>query len=444
MENYFDNTLEQISAYLPGVLGALLVLLVGWLVARLLARLAGRLVHTTGLQDRFARDPNTPTFDLGETIRKFVFYILMALVLIIVLDLLGVGNVLDPLKEMTARFLGFLPNIIAALAIGFLGYIAAKVISELVGLASNGIERLGTRLGFTGDVDLTQLLKQVVFFLIFIPILITAFDTLQMRAISEPATAMLYDVIEAIPNVLAAAVILIVFYFIGKYVSQLVVTVLDNIGIDRFAERTGLNRILGTLSADDTNDLNTLPPDPRPITPTPLEDPLVPDTGEPVPAGSSLSRFIGGVVFFFILFSGVVTAIEKLNFLQLSALVREMFEITLQIFFGLIILLIGNWIATIAYRYISRNRDNEFLASIARVAVIGLFLAIALRSMGIANDIVNLAFGLTLGAIAVAVALSFGLGGREAAGKQMEYILRKFRREDRSDDNPPVPPSSFR
>jgi hypothetical protein len=52
-----------------------------------------------------------------------------------------------------------------------------------------------------------------------------------------------------------------------------------------------------------------------------------------------------------------------------------------------------------------------------------------LRAMGIADDIVNLAFGLTLGAIAVAVALSFGLGGREAAGRQMEHWLASWRKE---------------
>ncbi len=51
-----------------------------------------------------------------------------------------------------------------------------------------------------------------------------------------------------------------------------------------------------------------------------------------------------------------------------------------------------------------------------------------LRAMGIADDIVNLAFGLAFGAIAVAVALSFGLGGREAAGKQMEHWLSKLRK----------------
>jgi hypothetical protein len=51
-----------------------------------------------------------------------------------------------------------------------------------------------------------------------------------------------------------------------------------------------------------------------------------------------------------------------------------------------------------------------------------------LRAMNIADDIVNLAFGLTLGAVAVAFALSFGLGGREAAGRQMEHWLSRIRK----------------
>ncbi len=65
----------------------------------------------------------------------------------------------------------------------------------------------------------------------------------------------------------------------------------------------------------------------------------------------------------------------------------------------------------------------------ARVAILALVIAMGLRAMGIADDIVNLAFGLTLGAAAVAAALSFGLGGREAAGRQMEYWLSRMRND---------------
>ena len=61
--------------------------------------------------------------------------------------------------------------------------------------------------------------------------------------------------------------------------------------------------------------------------------------------------------------------------------------------------------------------------------ILGLVLAMGLRAMGIADSIVELAFGLVLGAIAVAVALSFGLGGREAAGRQMEHWLSRMRRD---------------
>ena len=51
----------------------------------------------------------------------------------------------------------------------------------------------------------------------------------------------------------------------------------------------------------------------------------------------------------------------------------------------------------------------------------------ALRQMGLADDIINLAFGLLLGSIAVAVALAFGLGARETAARYVDEWTRNFR-----------------
>ena len=53
------------------------------------------------------------------------------------------------------------------------------------------------------------------------------------------------------------------------------------------------------------------------------------------------------------------------------------------------------------------------MADLVRVVILGLVIAMGLRAMGLANDIVNMAFGLTLGAAAIAFALSFGIGGRD-------------------------------
>ena len=85
-----------------------------------------------------------------------------------------------------------------------------------------------------------------------------------------------------------------------------------------------------------------------------------------------------------------------------------------------------------AYKAISRasGKGTSGLGQIARLAILGMVIAMGLRAMSIADDIVNLAFGLTLGAVAIAFALSFGLGGREAAGRQMEHWLSKLRSGD--------------
>jgi hypothetical protein len=57
---------------------------------------------------------------------------------------------------------------------------------------------------------------------------------------------------------------------------------------------------------------------------------------------------------------------------------------------------------------------------VARIAILVLAGSIAIRYMGLANEIVNLAFGLTLGAVAVAVAIAFGIGGRNVAARKLE------------------------
>jgi hypothetical protein len=55
----------------------------------------------------------------------------------------------------------------------------------------------------------------------------------------------------------------------------------------------------------------------------------------------------------------------------------------------------------------------------------------ALQQIGVASDIINLAFGLLLGAVAVAIAIAFGLGGRDVASEQIREWLNSFKRGDR-------------
>jgi hypothetical protein len=93
------------------------------------------------------------------------------------------------------------------------------------------------------------------------------------------------------------------------------------------------------------------------------------------------------------------------------------------------------YLANLAFSLItsSGSRQSNILGQTARIAIIALVSAMALQQMGIASNIVNLAFGLLLGAIAVAIALAFGLGARDIAAGQVREWLASFK-ENRPPD----------
>ena len=391
---YFFANLSSSLGLAPGalgrILGAILLLIIGYFVAKFLAGLVRKGIRHSGLQDRVDRGSRGRSVDIGKLVGRLVYYLLMVLVLIMVLDILGADGALRPLENLFSSFVAFLPNLIGAAVIAFAGYVIATLAGELVALAVGGIEGLSERYGLTDRINWANIARQVVFLIVFIPILIGAIDVLGIEALSVPLVAVLQDILAAIPKVLAAAAILAIFYYLAKFIANIVRNVVAGVNADDFARRAHLTEFLGRFS---------------------------------------LSGIAGGLTFFFIFFSGLITAVNILDFEQLTLLLNEMFAITLQIIFGLVILAIGNVVANFAYDAVSRSQGSTFLASIAKYAVLALFIAIALDTMGIAEDIVDLAFGLTLGALAVAFALSFGLGGREAAGEQMRDFLQKFRRE---------------
>jgi hypothetical protein len=110
-----------------------------------------------------------------------------------------------------------------------------------------------------------------------------------------------------------------------------------------------------------------------------------------------------------------------LEFPAVGALIKDFIGFAGHILMGVLIFGLGLLLAQFVSKSIltSTSRKAAFLAAAIRVVILVLAGAVALRQTGLANDIVNLAFGLSLGAVAVAVALAFGLGGRETAARTL-------------------------
>jgi hypothetical protein len=275
------------------------------------------------------------------------------------------------------------------------GWIVATVLRNLSTQLSRtaGIDQLGSKAGLAPAVRLSGVLGTLVFIAVLLPSLIAALDALKIEAISRPATDMLAMLLAAVPHLIAAALILVITWMVASFASQLLASLLAALGFDTLPERVGLAHAFGALPA---------------------------------------SQFVGRVAFFFAMLFATVEAAGQLGFSQVSDLVTRFIAFGAQVLLGSAILVIGFWLANVAAEAIDRasGANGKGLSRMARFAILALVLAMGLRAMGIADDIVNLAFGLTLGAVAVAVALSFGLGGREAAGKLMEHWLARFRRDD--------------
>src|SRR3546814_15747178 len=92
-----------------------------------------------------------------------------------------------------------------------------------------------------------------------------------------------------------------------------------------------------------------------------------------------------------------VEAAAMLGFAGVHELLEMFIAFGADILLGLVIFVVGYWLADLAARAIERtNPEGLGMARIARVAILGLVVAMGLRAMGVADDIVHLAFGLVL------------------------------------------------
>ncbi|MGO1521870.1 MAG: mechanosensitive ion channel [Sphingobacterium sp.] len=395
-----ENFTDRIGMALPNVLGALLILLVGWLIARGIRALIVRLMQRTSWDEKLFKGV-TGGKDTNKFVGNIFYYLLMIIVFLIVLETLGVSSVLTPLEEMVTIFLAFIPHIIAAIIIGFIGYLLAKFISNLVSFGGKMIIKWANKAGLKEGDQVVKVIRTLVFLIIFIPILIQAINTLQLEAISGPLNELLGSFVGMIGDIILATVILIVFVWGGKYLIDFLIDLFRNLGLDRIAEKIHIQNIIG--------------------------------------AGQFFSKVLGNILYFFLVFFGLITSVDVLGLDQLSFILLEILHVTGAIAFGVLILLLGNFISRLIYNAMIRSEKNNFIASVVRYATLGLFLGISLRSMGIANEIVELAFGLTLGSLAIVIALSYGLGGRDAAGEHFKEIIQKFKGDTKSKSDPSTP-----
>ncbi|NHB57585.1 mechanosensitive ion channel [Acinetobacter sp. 194] len=388
----FSNMIQQFLLFIPQLLAAVAVGFIGWIVASLIKVAITKLLNRTQLDEKLSQEVGVSS--LTQNIGDIVYWLVLLLFLPIVLSILGLTGLLLPVQNMVNEAVGYLPNIFMAGIIVFVGYILAKIVRGIVEglLGSLNIQQHAEKIGVFKNSNLPKLLGSLVFAVVIITSLIIAFEALGVEAISQPATAMLYEVMNAIPNIIAAGIILILAYVVSRFVANLVVEIVSGTGVDEIPAKLDVQRFLGT---------------------------------------TKVSTVVGYLIVFFTMLFATSEAANRLGFDQVSGLISMFIQFGASILLGAVILVIGFWLANVVANVVQRGEYNSsrWLGNLVRVLIMGLVVAMGLRAMGIADSIVNLAFGLTLGSAAVAFALAFGLGGRQPAERLLTDLLNKAKTE---------------
>lgn len=395
-----NQILVHLFNFAPRLLSASLLLLFAWILARVLRFVVQGLLSAFKIDERLGESTGLKRQKehlVSQSVGNAVYWLIFLIFLPAILDALALEGLLLPVQEMLGEVIGFLPNLFASALILVIGWFLARVVQRVVTnlLSATGLDRAGEASGLKsvlGKQKLSVIVGFVVYVLILLPVVITALDALQFEAISKPASAMLQTIFNAIPAIFTAVLVMLVAYLVGRFLSGLVSNLLTQLRFDTVLVRLGLER-------------------------------------EEKQGGRTPSEVVGFLVLVAVLIFALIEATDLLGFGALAELLVQFTTFAGHLLLGLIIFGFGLFLANLVSGVIRERTsgEEELLAVAARVAIVVMALAMGLRQMGLANEIIQIAFGVLFGAIGVAVALAFGLGSRDVAGRQVEKWLSRFK-----------------
>ncbi|MCH2459203.1 MAG: mechanosensitive ion channel [Henriciella sp.] len=374
-EDVAMNVLEKIGI-------ALVVLIITWALAKAAKWAFAKLVDNISFFQRHTSNGRS----LGESLGQIVALLIWLFGLLIILTVLGLGSVAGPVDSLLENVVEYIPNLVGAGLIFFIGMMVARIVRDLIltTLQTVDLDKWANRGGVnnvTGNTAISKTIATIVYAIIVIFVAIMALDALNIDSISEPASDMLRMIFDAIPRIIGAAILLGIGYVISKFVVQILKEVLPGLGVDRALSETGM-----------------------------------------VGSGTTASSVIARVVQVAIILFFAIAATRMLGFPELTEILDELLELGGRVIFGAVVIAFGFFIANLLARLIGGDGGESTAATIVRWATIILFVFMGLQFTGIGGMIPANVLTILIAGVAVAGALAFGLGGRDWAGRKLEQM----------------------
>lgn len=383
-----EGALERVGATLilwgPRIAAAIAILVITHFVAKLIERGVQKVGAKAPWQKSDAK--KEANAEIWKQAGKLSYWVIWLFGFLIALQPLELGAVVEPLNSLLNEVFAFMPNLIGALAIFIVGLALSKIMRGITEHAV-GMLKFDRFLASDEDEKPEQIKTQsslagaagiAVQMLVLLPISLAAIDVLGISAVTVPLRELLATILVAVPHVIAAALVLTIAFVIGRWVATAAEGFLSGLGVDRAGSAIGL-------------------------------------TGEKF----TISKVSYHLVLIAIMLFALTEAARLLDFAVVSQIADEAVRLGGRIVFGAAVIAAGFLLARIATNLISENGDTK-VGRIAGYAIVALSIAMGLSFMGIATEIVTIAFGAILGAVAIAAAIAFGIGGRDTAHEVLQ------------------------
>ncbi len=403
----FERTLEYLIEALPNVLGALGLSVLALILARVLSEFVRKRVDKSKIgmvANREALGPGRPS--LGKSLGSAVFWLILLMFIPWILAVIGLSETLAPINTMLTQVMDYLPRVALAaftIAIGFvIATVARRAVTSLLSAAP--IDH-AARQADIGDLikgtEIARAIGLIVYVFILIPTFIVGLEALDIQSISAPLTSMLQTMMNAIPSIIAAVLVLFVFTLFARAVRSLVISFLSGMGFDSFWRQLGV----AIEHQEDEDALKRAAKGPE-ISPTVI---------------------VANIAMAGMLIVGAITAAQQLNIEPVSSALSEVLAVGAKILLGSVVILAGIPVSRFVATTLRRAGDarSDLVATAVQWGILVLVTAIGVREMGLGSDIIFAGFVLILGSASLAAALAFGIGGRGAAARFLERLDRE-------------------
>lgn len=203
---------------------------------------------------------------------------------------------------------------------------------------------------------------------------------------------------ELIPALLGALIIIFAGYLLAKVLERIVDKGLRKIGLNNMLARGGVMEAVERSGAH--------------VNPT---------------------RVLSNLVFWLVMFAVILVAANALGLESLASVFGELVSYIPSVIAAIVIILVGIVLGQFVGGLIGASagalHGGRALARVGSGGIILLAVFMALQELGIATEIVTTAFAILFGAIALAIALAFGLGSRELAGEITRDWYERYKKE---------------